>query len=48
VFRRCGHLPQEEYPEEFAQLVVDFCNGALAQSDDQSQAALTAAAATTP
>jgi pimeloyl-ACP methyl ester carboxylesterase len=48
VFRHCGHLPQEEYPEEFAQLVVDFCNGALPAVDqsaaDQSQAALTAAA----
>ena len=48
VFRRCGHLPQEEYPEEFTQLVVDFCNGALSPSvdqsvEDQSQAALTAA-----
>ena len=25
VFRRCGHLPQEEYPREFTQLVADFC-----------------------
>jgi len=25
VFRRCGHLPQEEYPREFAKLVADFC-----------------------
>ncbi len=24
VFRRCGHLPQEEYPREFAGLVTDF------------------------
>ena len=24
VFRRCGHLPQEEYPREFARLVIDF------------------------
>jgi pimeloyl-ACP methyl ester carboxylesterase len=27
VFRRCGHLPQEEYPREFAGLVIDFVNG---------------------
>jgi pimeloyl-ACP methyl ester carboxylesterase len=27
VFRRCGHLPQEEYPHEFAGLVTDFVNG---------------------
>ena len=25
VFRRCGHLPQEEYPQEFTELVADFC-----------------------
>ncbi len=27
VFRRCGHLPQEEYPREFTQLVTEFVNG---------------------
>ncbi|MEJ7615503.1 MAG: alpha/beta hydrolase [Pyrinomonadaceae bacterium] len=25
VFRRCGHLPQEEYPQEFTELVAEFC-----------------------
>lgn len=25
VFRNCGHLPQEEYPHEFAGLVGGFC-----------------------
>ncbi len=25
VFRKCGHLPQEEYPMEFTKLVSDFC-----------------------
>lgn len=27
VFRHCGHLPQEEYPREFAELVTDFVQG---------------------
>jgi pimeloyl-ACP methyl ester carboxylesterase len=27
VFRRCGHLPQEEYPREFTKLVTEFCDG---------------------
>jgi pimeloyl-ACP methyl ester carboxylesterase len=27
VFRECGHLPQEEYPETFAQLVSEFAAG---------------------
>jgi pimeloyl-ACP methyl ester carboxylesterase len=25
VFRACGHLPHEEYPEAFTRLVLDFC-----------------------
>jgi pimeloyl-ACP methyl ester carboxylesterase len=25
VFRNCGHLPQEEYPEAFTKLVAEFC-----------------------
>ena len=25
VFLRCGHLPHEEYPEEFTNVVIDFC-----------------------
>ena len=27
IFRRCGHLPQEEYPEDFTKLVTDFVCG---------------------
>ena len=27
VFLNCGHLPHEEYPEAFTNLVVDFCKG---------------------
>lgn len=26
IFRDCGHLPQEEYPQVFTKLVVDFCS----------------------
>jgi pimeloyl-ACP methyl ester carboxylesterase len=26
VFRECGHLPHEEYPEEFTKLVSQFCS----------------------
>jgi pimeloyl-ACP methyl ester carboxylesterase len=26
VFRECGHLPHEEYPETFVKLVLDFCS----------------------
>jgi pimeloyl-ACP methyl ester carboxylesterase len=26
VFRRCGHMPMEEHPREFTELVVDFCS----------------------
>ena len=25
VFVNCGHVPQEEYPEEFTKIVADFC-----------------------
>jgi pimeloyl-ACP methyl ester carboxylesterase len=26
VFHQCGHLPQEEYPELFVKLVLEFCS----------------------
>ena len=26
VFRECGHLPHEEYPEAFVKVVLDFCS----------------------
>jgi len=26
IFRECGHLPQEEYPEAFTKVVLDFCS----------------------
>jgi pimeloyl-ACP methyl ester carboxylesterase len=28
VFRHCGHLPHEEYPIEFTEVVAAFCRGA--------------------
>lgn len=26
VFRNCGHVPQEEFPQEFAEVLVNFCS----------------------
>jgi pimeloyl-ACP methyl ester carboxylesterase len=26
IFRRCGHMPMEEYPREFTEVVTDFCS----------------------
>jgi pimeloyl-ACP methyl ester carboxylesterase len=31
VFRECGHIPHEEFPETFTRLVADFC---IEQSDN--------------
>jgi pimeloyl-ACP methyl ester carboxylesterase len=31
VFRRCGHLPPTESPEQFIEVVADFCNAEAAQ-----------------
>ena len=28
VFRDCGHLPHEEYPQLFTELVLEFCEAA--------------------
>jgi pimeloyl-ACP methyl ester carboxylesterase len=28
VFRRCGHMPMEEYPREFTEVLVDFLSNA--------------------
>lgn len=42
VFRRCGHLPQEEYPLEFTKLVTEFCGAA---SDEQEELKSNAAGA---
>ena len=32
IFRECGHLPHEEYPERFTEVVTAFANG-LAKKD---------------
>jgi pimeloyl-ACP methyl ester carboxylesterase len=29
VFRRCGHMPMEEYPQEFVEVLTEFCEGKL-------------------
>jgi pimeloyl-ACP methyl ester carboxylesterase len=29
VFRNCGHLPQEEFPQQFVQVVTGFCQEPL-------------------
>ncbi len=29
VFKNCGHLPQEEYPRDFAKLVIEHCHDEL-------------------
>lgn len=26
VFRNCGHVPQEEFPQEFTQVLINFCS----------------------
>jgi pimeloyl-ACP methyl ester carboxylesterase len=28
VFQHCGHMPMEEYPREFTEIVTDFCSDA--------------------
>ncbi|MEJ7713314.1 MAG: alpha/beta hydrolase [Pyrinomonadaceae bacterium] len=37
IFRRCGHLPQEEYPLEFTQLVAKFYRAELSHREPQQQ-----------
>ena len=36
VFRRTGHLPQEERPPQFTRLVADFCRGTNENKGDDS------------
>jgi pimeloyl-ACP methyl ester carboxylesterase len=37
VFRHCGHLPQEEYPREFTEVVADFCAGDLRAVEEANE-----------
>jgi len=33
VFLRCGHLPHEEYPEQFTEIVTGFCQQNVVRAD---------------
>ena len=35
VFRRCGHMPMEEYPREFVEVLMDFCRTSQTMTDEQ-------------
>jgi pimeloyl-ACP methyl ester carboxylesterase len=35
VFRECGHLPHEEYPEAFTEVVTDFCADELRLAESE-------------
>jgi pimeloyl-ACP methyl ester carboxylesterase len=35
VFRECGHLPHEEYPEAFTEVVTDFCADELRMAESE-------------
>jgi pimeloyl-ACP methyl ester carboxylesterase len=35
VLKDCGHLPQEEKPEKFVELVGEFCRGKKEKSELQ-------------
>jgi pimeloyl-ACP methyl ester carboxylesterase len=37
VFRRCGHLPQEERPQEFTEVVAEFCKESPGRKDMQGK-----------
>jgi pimeloyl-ACP methyl ester carboxylesterase len=36
VFRRCGHMPMEEYPREFVEVLTNFCGDARASEIESS------------
>ena len=40
LFRHCGHLPQEEYPQEFTEVVTDFLEDLKAPEQLQSASAV--------
>jgi pimeloyl-ACP methyl ester carboxylesterase len=41
IFRDCGHMPMEEYPKEFAEIVTSFCS--TKEITDSETQAMTAA-----
>ncbi|MGA9996219.1 MAG: alpha/beta hydrolase [Pyrinomonadaceae bacterium] len=45
IFRRCGHLPQEEYPKEFTELVTNFCRAKDVETEAARDVELLAASA---
>ncbi len=39
IFRRCGHLPMEEYPREFTEVIANFANSkAFEQATERNKA----------
>jgi pimeloyl-ACP methyl ester carboxylesterase len=35
IFRECGHLPHEEYPQTFTEVVLQFCSNETASQDSR-------------
>lgn len=35
IFRHCGHMPMEEYPQEFTEVLIDFCRKCLPMKDER-------------
>lgn len=35
VFRRCGHMPMEEYPREFVEVLMDFCRAQQTMNNER-------------
>jgi pimeloyl-ACP methyl ester carboxylesterase len=38
IFHRCGHMPMEEYPREFTEVLTDFCRSSSQTTDDEQWA----------
>jgi len=37
IFPRCGHMPMEEYPQGFAEVLTEFCSPEATSNDEQWQ-----------
>ena len=35
IFRDCGHLPHEEFPQTFTEVVSDFCSHEIMAENSQ-------------